>query len=60
MPSETSRVVLYFQVRDLGESLKRAGELGGKAVREPFDIPGGPTIAGIEDPEGNAVVLVQQ
>jgi len=60
MPSETSRVVLYFQVRDLRESLKRAGELGGKAVREPFDIPGGPTLAGIEDPEGNPVVLVQQ
>jgi predicted enzyme related to lactoylglutathione lyase len=60
MPGEASRVVLYFQVRDLRESMSRAAELGGKATRQPFDIPGGPTIAGIEDPEGNPVVLVQQ
>lgn len=60
MPSETSRVVLYIQVRDLRESLARAAELGGAVLREPFDVPGGPTIAGIVDPEGNQVVLVQQ
>lgn len=60
MPSDTSRLVLYIQVRDLRESLARAAELGGTVVREPFDVPGGPTIAGIEDPEGNPVVLVQQ
>jgi predicted enzyme related to lactoylglutathione lyase len=27
---------------------------------EPFDIPGGPTLAGIKDPEGNQITLVQQ
>ncbi len=53
-------VRLYVQVRDLAASLSRAQELGGTMVLEPFDVPGGPTLASIEDPEGNPVVLVQQ
>jgi len=57
--SERSGVNLYVQVRDLRASLARAGELGGTVVAQPFDVPGGPTIAGITDPEGNPVVLVQ-
>jgi predicted enzyme related to lactoylglutathione lyase len=40
--------------------MQRAKELGGDVVSEPFDVPGGPTIAGITDPEGNRLVLVQQ
>ncbi len=59
-PSDSSRVVLYIQVRDLRESLTRAAELGGSVTHQPRDTPGGPTIAGIADPEGNPVVLVQQ
>ena len=55
-----SAVVLYVQVRDLAESLALAETLGGRATGQPFDVPGGPTIASIEDPEGNRVVLVQQ
>jgi predicted enzyme related to lactoylglutathione lyase len=51
---------LYIQVRDLDESLAKVPELGGTAVSAPFDVPGGPTIAAIEDPEGNPLVLVQQ
>ena len=58
--SERSGVTLYVQVRDLRESLDRAVELGGAITLEPMDIPGGPTIAGITDPEGNPVSLVQQ
>jgi predicted enzyme related to lactoylglutathione lyase len=53
-------VTLYVQVRDLRESLDRAVELGGEAVVEPFDVPGGPSLAGIRAPEGNTVMLVQQ
>jgi len=53
-------VSLYVQVRDLAESLGRAGELGGKVLIEPFDVPGGPTLALVSDPEGNGVFLVQQ
>jgi predicted enzyme related to lactoylglutathione lyase len=57
---KSSRVSLYVQVRDLRASLAQAEELGGRIVREPFDIPGGPTVAPIEDPEGIPLVLVQQ
>jgi predicted enzyme related to lactoylglutathione lyase len=58
--SGRSGVTLYVQVGDLRRSMARAAELGGAVVTEPFDVPGGPTIAGISDPEGNPVVLVQQ
>lgn len=55
-----SRVNLYIQVRDLAASLERAEALGGTVTLPPFDVPGGPTLAGIADPEGNPVMLVQQ
>ncbi len=55
-----SGVTLYVQVRDLRVSLTRVGELGGAVLTDPFDVPGGPTIAAVEDPEGNPLVLVQQ
>ncbi len=61
MQGDAPRVVLYVQVRDLRASLEKAKALGGAALTEPFDVPGGgPTIAGIADPDGNRVVLVQQ
>jgi uncharacterized protein len=53
-------VALYVQVRDLRTSLTQAERLGGVIVIEPFDVPGGPTLAAIEDPEGNPLMLVQQ
>jgi predicted enzyme related to lactoylglutathione lyase len=58
--SDRSGFVLYIQVRDLTETLDRVPALGGTVVSPPFDVPGGPTIAPIEDPEGNPLVLVQQ
>jgi len=58
--SDRSGVTLYVQVRDLRESLDKAAELGGAITSEPFDVPGGPTLAAISDPEGNPLVLVQQ
>lgn len=51
---------LYVQVRDLRASLVRTAELGGTVLSEPFDVPGGPTLAAISDPEGNPLMLVQQ
>jgi|ERR1022692_502473 predicted enzyme related to lactoylglutathione lyase len=57
---EHSSVSLYVQVRDLAASIALAAELGARIVVEPFDIPGGPTVAFIEDPEGLALALVQQ
>ena len=58
--SDRSAVNLYVQVRDLRATLDRAVELGGSIVAEPFDLPGQPTLAAIDDPEGNRVMLVQQ
>ena len=59
--AEDSGVVLYVQVLSLKDALANVPGWGGKVVREPFD-PGGkpPTLAWIDDPEGNRVVLVQQ
>lgn len=57
---EHSSVSLSVQVRDLAASIALAAELGARIVVEPFDIPGGPTVAFIEDPEGLALALVQQ
>jgi predicted enzyme related to lactoylglutathione lyase len=57
---ERSGVTLYVQVRDLRASLTVANDLGGSVIAEPFDIPGGPTLAVVGDLEGNPLVLVQQ
>lgn len=59
-PGDRPAVSLYVQVRNLRESLDRAVELGGAIVAEPFQLEGQPTLAQITDPEGNAVMLVQQ
>jgi hypothetical protein len=58
--NDASRVVLYVQVLDLSASIDRAKTLGGSMITAPFDVPGGPTIAAIADPEGNVLGLVQQ
>jgi predicted enzyme related to lactoylglutathione lyase len=47
-------------VRDLAASLTLARELGAAVTVEPVDLPDGPTVAFITDPEGNPVGLVQQ
>jgi uncharacterized protein len=57
---DRSGVALYVQVRDLRASLTKVLELGGTVLADPFDVPGGPTLAPITDPEGNPVMLVQQ
>jgi hypothetical protein len=60
LPGDTPRIVLYIQVLDLRATMERATALGGSVTALPFDVPGGPTIAGIADPEGNRIALVQQ
>ncbi len=57
--SDRSGVTLYVQVGDLRTSLDKSVTLGATISAEPFDVPGGPTLAGIIDPEGNPVTLVQ-
>lgn len=60
LQGENPGVKLYVQVRDIQASLSRVVELGGEKLSDPFDIPNGPTLAAAKDPEGNALVLVQQ
>lgn len=60
IPGESSRFSIFVQVRDLRTSMEQARAEGGAVLSEPFDVPNGPTIARIADPEGNHIVLVQQ
>jgi predicted enzyme related to lactoylglutathione lyase len=57
--SERSGVTLYVQVANLRASLDKSVTLGATIVAEPFDVPNGPTLAAITDPEGNPLTLVQ-
>ena len=57
--ADRSAVVVYVQVANLNESLARAEQLNGKVIMPSVDVPNGPTIAKIEDPEGNLLGLVQ-
>jgi uncharacterized protein len=52
-------VTVYVEVSDLSAALKKAEELGGKTVNEPFEIPGGPTLAHFTDPAGNFIGLLK-
>jgi predicted enzyme related to lactoylglutathione lyase len=52
-------VVIYMQVPDPMVTIKQAESIGGKMLMPPTDIPNGPTIALISDPQGNTVGLVK-
>jgi uncharacterized protein len=58
--SDRSGITLYIQVRDLAESCAKAVSLGGSVLLERLEVPNGPTLAAIADPEGNPLTLVQQ
>jgi predicted enzyme related to lactoylglutathione lyase len=60
LPGDTPRVVLDIQVLDIRASMARAEQLGGAVISQPVDVPNGPTIVRIADPEGNHITLVQQ
>jgi hypothetical protein len=57
---DTAGVSIFVQVVDLDDTLRKAEEMGGRAVVQPFDVAGGPTVAQMADPEGNLVGLVKQ
>jgi len=52
-------VTFYVEVPNLEDALRRAGELGGRTVMEPADVPGGPRLAQFADPDGNVIGLTQ-
>lgn len=60
LQADEPAVMIYVQVANLGETMNKVEQLGGMRVLEPFDVPAGPTIAQIRDPEGNLVGLIQQ
>jgi predicted enzyme related to lactoylglutathione lyase len=53
------RVTIYVAVADLAAALGNAERLGGKTLMEPHQVPGGPEIAMFEDPDGNAIGLLE-
>jgi uncharacterized protein len=53
-------IVVYAAVEDAKAALEKAESLGGKAVAQPYEIPGYGLMAVFEDPEGNRVGLWQR
>jgi len=59
-PADAPGVSIFVQVLDLNETLSKAEAMGGRAVMQPFDVPGGATVAWMADPDGNLCGLVKQ
>jgi len=55
----SAQVTFYVAVPDLQAALDTAGQLGGKTVSPPMEVPGGPTIAYFSDPAGNRIGLMK-
>jgi hypothetical protein len=60
MPGVPPHWLTYVKVADVDASARLAGELGGKVVAGPFDIPNIGRIAVVLDPEGAAFGLYQR
>ena len=58
-PEGQGHVTFYVEVDDPAAALVKIGELGGRTVQEPMDVPNGPTIALFADPEGHVIGLVK-
>lgn len=54
-----SRVTIYIEVDDLEATLHRVESLGGRRLLGPIGVPGGPSIALFEDPEGHVIGLTR-
>jgi uncharacterized protein len=53
-------VTVYVSVEDLGATLVRAEELGGKTIVEPMPIPAVGTFAMFQDPAGVMIGLFEE
>ena len=58
-PDGSAHATFYLGVADVQAALDKVGELGGKTVVPPMDVPDGPTIAFFSDPAGNLVGLMK-
>jgi predicted enzyme related to lactoylglutathione lyase len=52
-PNGQAYVTVYAEVPNLQATLDHAGELGGKTLMPPMQMPGGPEIAMLADPQGH-------
>lgn len=50
---------VYFNVEDADAVAEKAGQLGGKVVQEPWDVPGVGRMAILMDPQGAVLGLMQ-
>ena len=58
-PDGSAHATFYVAVADVQAALDKVGELGGKTLVPPMDVPGGPTISFFSDPAGNMVGLMK-
>ncbi len=52
-------VTFYVQVPDVAAALVKAEGLGAKVVQPATDLPAGPTVGLLADPQGHVIGLVQ-
>jgi len=52
-------VTFYVGVPEVAAALRKVESLGGKIMRGPDQVPGGPTIGLFEDPNGHVIGVVQ-
>jgi predicted enzyme related to lactoylglutathione lyase len=52
-------VTFYIQVSDIDAALAKVVGLGARVMMPPSEVPGGPKLALIHDPEGHVVGLIQ-
>lgn len=45
-------ITIYAEVANLEKTLKKAVKLGGKVTQKPIQVPNGPRLAMISDPDG--------
>lgn len=55
----SASVIWYVTVPDLQAALDKAGQLGGKTITPPMQVPDGPEIAYFSDPAGNRIGLMK-
>lgn len=58
-PEGAAHATFYVAVPDVDAALATIGELGGKTIMPPMDVPEGPRIAFFSDPAGNQVGLMK-
>lgn len=58
-PDGGKHVTFYVECEDPQQTLERAEQLGAKTVTPVMEVPGGPTVAQIQDLGGNMIGLVK-